>query len=109
MDIARMCEQAGSPPKQFDPGPLLLLFEHCDHGVEILIRVGEVFALRSNVPIVKCVKGGAQLFNELESSADPVLRILNRFGPIVPGANGCSNTERIGESIAEGVPVNHRK
>src|SRR5258705_5695942 len=45
---ARVDEQAGSSPKQFDTSSLLLLLEHLDYRVEITIRLLECSAFGSD-------------------------------------------------------------
>ena len=51
--VARVAEQVGRAPEQLDAGPLLLLLEHLDDGVEVAIRFGEGRAFRGDVAIVE--------------------------------------------------------
>src|SRR5438876_4345944 len=104
--IARVREQTGRAPKEFDAGALLFGLEDFYHCIEIFIRLFKGGSFRSYIPIVESIKRSAQLFDELEGGADAVLRVLHALGAIIPGANGRADAERIGEAIAKGVPIN---
>ena len=50
---------------------------------------------------------GAELFHELEGNLDTFLSVFDRLTTVIPGAERRADTERIGQRIAESVPVNH--
>ena len=107
--VARVGKQAGSAPEQFDAGALLFGLEHLGHGIEILVGGGKALALRRDVPIVKGVVWCAEFFDELEGGTNALLCVPDRLAAVIPGAQGRADTERVGQGIAEGVPVDHRK
>ena len=105
--VARMRKQIRRAPKQFDAGALLFFLQHFGDGVEILVGFGEGFAFRRNVAVVKAVKRRAELFDEFEGRAHAVLRVLDGFRAVVPGADHRARAERIAARAAERVPVDH--
>ena len=53
-------------PEQLDPGPLLLLLEHLDNGVEVGVALLERLALGGNVSVVERIERDAQFLHEFE-------------------------------------------
>ena len=51
----------------------------------------------------------AQLFDELKGRPGAVLRILDALSAVVPGANRRARAERVGEAVAESMPINDRE
>jgi hypothetical protein len=97
------------PQSGLDAGAFLFLLHHLDDGVEILVGLAQVAALRGHVPVVEGVKRHAEFFHEFEGHADPALGVGDGIGAVVPGPDGRSHPEGIGQRIAEGVPVHHRE
>ena len=109
MDVARMREQTGRAPKQFDAGALLFLFQHLDDRIEIFVGFPQVLAFGRHVAVVKGVKRRAELLDEFKRHPRAVLRVLHRVRAVVPRAQRRPDAERIGQWIAKRVPINHRK
>ena len=100
--VARIAEQVGRAPEQLDAGPLLLLLDDLDDGVEVLVGLGQRLALGGDVAVVEAEERGAELLHELEGHADPVRwRSRRESSPasqgrsIVPGPNGSPPVPRI--------------
>ena len=106
---ARMREQIGRAPKQFDAGSLLLLFEHLGDRVEVLVRLGQRLTFGRDVAVMEGVVRGAQFFDELEGDTSTVLRVVDRVRAIVPRAQHRARAERVAARASERVPVNHAK
>ena len=100
-----MAEQVCRSPQQFDAGLLLLLLELRSDSVEVGVRFLERRPVRRDVAIVPAVVGGSELRHELERHVDPIERVLDRIGSVVPGAVQCWRAERVRTGPAEGVPV----
>ena len=84
--VTRIAEQVGRAPEQLDAGPLLLLLEHFDDRVEVLVRFGQRRAFRGDVAVVEAIERSAELLDELEADADAVDGVLDRVGRALPRA-----------------------
>src|SRR5262249_49176581 len=105
VDKSRIGKEIGRSPQQFDAGAFLFLFKNFHNGVQILVGLNQSLAFGRYVPVMEGVKGGAELFYELERHSRPVLGVRDRVGPIVPGPNRGSNAEWVPTGAAEGVPI----
>ena len=77
VQVARVREQTGRAPKQLDAGAILLLLQHLDDCIKVLVGFAQVFAFGRDIAVVKGVKRGAQFFDEFKRHACPVLRVLH--------------------------------
>ena len=107
--VARVHEQAGRAPKQFDTCAFLLLSEHFHDGIQVFVGRTEVPAFGGNVAVVKGVKRRAELFDKFEGDSRPFLRHLHRVAAVLPGPDGRADTEHVSQLRAEGVPIGDRK
>ena len=104
-----MGKEIGRAPEQFDAGALLFLFEHLHDGIEIFVRLAQRPAFRRNVAVMKGIERRAEFFNELERDPRAIFGIGHRIGAIVPRPDRRAHPERIGERVAERVPIDDRK
>ena len=109
MNEPRMGEEIGRAPQQFDAGALLFPFQDFDDGVEIFVGLAQRFAFRRDVAVMKGIERRAEFFNELERDPRAILGIGHRIGAIVPWPDRRAHPERIGERVAERVPIDDRK
>ena len=107
--VAGIGEQVGGAPEQLDAGPRLFVLEDLDDLVEVGVALLEVLAFGRDVAIVEGVERGAELLEELEGHLDLALGVGDRVGAVVPGPQGGADSERIGEGVTEGVPVDDRE
>ena len=107
MHVTGMAKEAGRPPEQLDACASLFLLEHLGHSIQILVAGGQTGSLGSHIPIVKGVIRSPKFFHELESDPSPILSVLHRIGAIVPRSQGSAHTERVGQWVAESMPINH--
>ncbi len=102
-----MGKQTGRAPEQLDAGPLLFLFQHCHHGVEILVRLPKRGALGRHVAIVEGIKRRAEFFHELKGHPHPLLGHGDGIGAVLPRPDSGANAEHVRAQAAEGMPVSH--
>ncbi len=103
--VAAIAKEVGGAPEQLDAGALLFFLEHFHDFVEIAVCFGKRVAFGCNVAVVKRIERVAELLHELERHASAVFGVLDRVGAVLPGTNGRAGAERIGQRIAERVPV----
>ena len=107
--VAGVGEEVGRAPEQLDAGPCLFVLEDLDDLVEVGVALLEVVALGGDVAIVERVERGAELLEELEGDLGLALGVGDRVGAVVPGPQRRADAERVGERIAERVPVDDRE
>ncbi len=69
----------------------------------------ESSTFRRDVPIVERVERNAELLEELEGHFHTELGVADRVGAVIPRPECRTNAERVGEGVAEGMPVHHRE
>ncbi len=106
---ARVGEEAGGAPEQFDAGVVLQFFEFLDHLVEVAVAFREGAAFRGDVAVVEGVVRGAEFFAELEHDAGAFDGHGNGIGAVFPGAVPGAGAEHVGAHTPHGVPVDHRE
>ena len=89
--------------------PRLFILEDFDHLVEIAVAFLKILAFGSDVAIVERVKRCTELVKELEGDLDFALGVGDGVRSVVPWAQSGADSERVGEHVAEGMPVHHRK
>jgi hypothetical protein len=95
--------------KQLNTSALLLLFEDLHDCVEISVGLPQALGLRSDVPVMKSVKRGPQLFHEFKGHADPCFGHFQRIGAVFPWTNGCACPEHVAKLPPDCVPVGNRE
>ncbi len=68
-------EEVGCSPEQLDAGPGLFVLENLDHLIEVRVALLEVISLRGDIAVVKRVKRGTELVEQLESDLGPALGV----------------------------------
>ena len=109
MNVARVREQTGGAPQQFDAGALLFLLEHPDHRIQVFVGFAQISAFGCNVAVVKRVKRRAELFHEFKRHPGAFLRHLHRVRAVLPGPDGRAHSEHVGQLSAERMPIGDRK
>ena len=105
--VARIAEQVGGAPEQLDAAAVLLLLEHLDHRVEVLVGLGQRGALGGDVAVVEAIERCAELVDELEGHGHAVDRIFDRVGRPFPGPPHRARSERVAARAAKRVPIGH--
>ncbi len=106
---ATVAEQIGRAPQQFHAGALLVLAQHIDHPLEVVVTLARRCALRSHVAVMEAVVRGAKLGEHLKGGFGLHLRQLQRRAALKPGALESATAKRVEAVPAEGVPVADRE
>ena len=107
MHKPRVAKHVRRPPEKLDTAFLLMGLERLGDPLEILVRLANVLALGSNVPIVEGIVRDLEFLENFEGDFDPFECIVDRIGPIIPWALGSRRTERVRTASAHRVPIDN--
>src|SRR5262249_9777267 len=77
MQIAGMGEEVGGSPKQPDAGTLLLFLQDFYDLIKVSVRLGQRFAFRRDIAVMKGVERRAELVQKFKGHSGSVLGIFD--------------------------------
>ena len=107
--IARIREEVGRAPEEFDAGGFLQRLGVGHERIEMLVGLGERAALGRNVAVVEAPERRADFLKKFKRGVHPGLRDGDCVRTLFPRAHDRAGAERIAARAAKAVPIRDRK